>query len=101
MSMDRSTGAERERVAQQERADARERVQAAQDQEVATRVEQRVEQQRRADEYAQERARKRSRTTVAGGDRGVSAASAARDPVEREDEGVAGDRSLRPDGSSA
>jgi len=44
MSMDQSTGAERERVAQQERTDARKRVQAAQDQEVATRVEQRVEQ---------------------------------------------------------
>jgi len=99
MSTDRSTGAERERVAQQERADARGRVQAAQDQEVATRVEQRVEQQRRADEYAQERARSRSRTTVASGDGSVTAPSAARNPMERE--GVEGDRSHRPDGSSA
>ena len=108
MSMDqsKSTGAERERVVQQERADARGRVQAAQDQEVTARVEQRVEQQRRADEYARTRpartrpARTRSRAAGAG-DGDVTAAPAARGPVEREGEGVEGDSSLRPDGYSA
>ncbi len=103
MSMDRSTGAERERVVQQERADARERVQAAQDQDVATRVEQRALKQQQADE----RARERSRAADDG-----AAAPATRGFVEREDEGVEREGtggggvkgvagSVRPDGSSA
>ncbi len=97
--MDWSTPQERERVAQQERADARKRVQAAQDKEAATRAEQRVEQRWQAVDYAQERARERSR--AAGGDGSVTAPSAARRPVEREGEGVEGNSSLRPNGASA
>jgi len=92
MSMDQSTGAERERVAQQERADARERVQAAQDQEVATRVEQRAEQRWQAVDYARTR-RARERARAAAGN--VTAAPAARDPVEREGEGGEGGSSLQ------
>jgi len=87
MSMDQSTGAERERVVQDERAAARKRVQAAHDQEITTRVEKRAEKQRQADERAR------------ANDGDVPAASAARGPVERE--GGEDDRSHRPDGSSA
>ena len=82
--MDWSTPQERERVVQQERADARKRVQAAQDKEITTRVEKRAEKQRRADERARAH------------DGDVSAASAARNLMEREGvEGGEGDSSLQ------
>lgn len=81
MSMDRSTGAERERVVQQERAAARGRVQAARDQEIATRVEKRAEKQRRTDEDARDR-QARSRARVADSD--GAAAPTTNGPVERE-----------------
>ncbi len=79
MSMDQSTGAERERVVQQKRTDARKRVQAAQDKEITTRVEQRALKQQQADERARERSRAADN---------VAAAPATRGFVEREDEGV-------------
>jgi len=103
INQSKSAGAERERVVQQERADARKRVQAAQDQDVATRVEQRALKQQQADERARERSR-------AADD--VAAAPATRGFVEREDEGVEregtggggvadGAGSLRTDNASA
>ncbi len=63
-----STGQEREQVVHAERAAARQRVQAAHDQDAATRVAQRAEQQRRADEYARaHRAAASSRAADADG----------------------------------
>ncbi len=85
MSMDQSAGVERARVVQDERAAERTRGRAAQDQEVAKRVEQ-YEQQWQTDNCAWERAR------VASSD----AVIAAHPPPEIEGKG---DSSNKPDGT--
>ena len=87
-----STGQERERVVQDERAAARKRVQAAQDVDAEKRVEQREHQQQVGDR-ARERARERRRAVADAAD-DAAADTAVSAPLEREREG---DSSIRPD----